>query len=152
MRTLSILFFAVWGTLFGQMNACQLLPGAEVVRVTGQKSLTPPEPIGNGYGCGYDNAQLLIYTGDKAEANWEGTMKNFGHDKAQRLPLSGVGEKAYSFYPKPRDQYEDSNAFVVVKQGKYVIAMSVAAPKGKTPQATQPQALELAKIALAKLK
>ena len=133
-------------------NACDLLPNADVVRVTGQRSYVAPERIGDGYGCSYDAAQLLIYTGDNAEQSWEGTMKTFGHDKAQRFPIAGVGEKAYAFYPKPRDQYEDTNAFVVARQGQYVVALSVAAPKGKTAQMVQPQALELAKIVLAKLK
>ena len=152
MRVVGLILVSAIVALGQGVNACQLLPRADVERVTGQKSLTTPEAISGGSGCGYDNAQVLIYTGDKAEANWEATMKNFGRDKAQRLPVTGVGEKAYSFYPKPRDQYEDANAFVVVKQGKYVVAMSVAAPAGKTPQAVEPQALELAKIVLAKLK
>jgi len=133
------------------LNACQLLPKSEVDRVTGRKSYADAEPI-RGSGCGYAQAQLLIYSGDKAEENWEGTMKTFGHDKAQRFPIPGVGEKAYSFYPKPRDQYEDTNAFVVVKQGRYIIVMSVAAPQGATAQSVQPQALELSKAVLAKLK
>jgi hypothetical protein len=110
---------AFWAAAaLGQVvNACQILPIADVVRVTGQKSYNPAMPISGGSGCGYDNGQLLIYTGDKAEAKWESTMKVFGHDKAQRLPIAGLGDKAYTFYPKPRDQYEDSNAFVVVKRG-----------------------------------
>lgn len=79
-------------------------------------------------------------------------MKVFGHEKAERRPIAGVGEKAYSFYPKPRDKYEDTNAFVVVRQGQYVIAMSVAAPAGKTAESVQPQALELARLVLGRLK
>src|SRR5262245_17243106 len=106
------------------LNGCQLLPASEVARVTGQRNLSEPTRVG--LGCGYDNAQVLIYSGDKAEASWEQTMKTFGHDKAQRFPVAGLGEGAYSFYPKPRDQYEDSNAFVVAKKAKYLVAMSVA--------------------------
>jgi hypothetical protein len=132
--------------------ACDLLPNTDVVRVTGRKSYVEPERISGGFGCGYDAAQLLIYTGDNPEQSWEGTMKTFGHDKAQRFPIAGLGEKAYSFYPRPRNEYEDTNAFVVIKQGRYVIAMSVAAPKGKTAESVQPQAIELAKIVLARLK
>jgi hypothetical protein len=63
--------------------ACDLLPNADVVRVTGRKSYVEPELINGGAGCGYDDAQLLIYTGDNPEQAWEGTMKVFGHDKAQ---------------------------------------------------------------------
>lgn len=133
-------------------NACQLLPNADVVRVTGQKSYVDPEPIGGGTGCGYENAQLLIYAGPNAEQQWETTMKTFGHDKAPRAPITGLGEKAYALFPKPRNQYQDTSAFVVAKQGIYLLAMSVAAPSGKTAQSVQPQALELAKLVLAKLK
>lgn len=133
-------------------QACSLLSRAEVEMATGQKSYTEPEPVRGGSGCGYDNAQLLIYTGSDSESQWEATVRAFGHDKAPRTAIAGLGDKAYSLYPMPRDKYEDTSAFVVVKRGNYTIAMSVAAPPGKTAQSVQPQALELAKLVLSRLR
>jgi hypothetical protein len=129
------------------IQACSLITKADVERVTGQKQFSDPTPIGSG--CGFDNAQVLIYSSETA---WESTMKIFGQDKAARTPITGLGDKAYSFNSTPRTKNEDANAFVVVTKSMYTIAVSVAAPEGKSPASVQPQALELAKIVLGKLK
>jgi hypothetical protein len=136
--------------------ACSLLSNAEVAKVTSRQLFTAPEATslagGAGSGCTFDVAQLVLFSGDNAEENWEAFLKNYRHDKDKRYPLEGIGERAYGFYPKPRDKYEDTNAFVVVKLGQHMIAVSVAAEEGKPAESVQPHAVALAKIVVSKLR
>jgi hypothetical protein len=130
-------------------NACQLLSSADVARITGQRATS--ESLPNGTGCVWDNAQLHILT-DNLEQRIETMTKSFGQRGAKPEPIPGVGEKALSFAPEPRDKYDDRVVYVVVKQGRYLVQTSVLVPKGKTAEAVRPQALDLAKLVLPKLK
>jgi hypothetical protein len=135
-------------------GACQLLTKAELDTVTGRPAALEPEeqPIGQGTACHYGEAQLIVLSGPGAMERWNQMMKHFGHEQAPRSPLPGLAPDAYSFFPKPRSQGEDSDAFVVTSAGPNVVVMSVSAPAGKTPQAVLPQAVALAKRVAGKLK
>ena len=156
MRILLLLFLAV---LIGsaqpkanqRLNACSLLSRAEVDKVTGRKSYVDATPFNGGAGCSFDNGQVMIFRGNDAEAQWEMTVKGFGQEKAPRTPITGLGEKAYAFYPPAKNKYQDTGAFVVVKKGNAIIAVSVNAPEGQSPQSVQPQAVELAKLVFSRL-
>lgn len=133
------------------LNACQLLSTAEVERVTGQKGTADPLPSAGGAGCLWDSAQLHVVT-DNLEQRIDTMTKSFGQRGAKPVPIQGLGEKALSFAPEPRDKYDDRVVYVVVKQGRYLVQTSVLVPKGKSAQAVQPQAVELAKLVLPKLR
>ena len=133
------------------VQACALLSKAEVEKTTVQKNYTDPEPAFGGASCTFDNAQLYIFSGANSEARWERVIKSFGVEGAPRTPISGLGDQAYSFAPKPKNKYQDTGVFVVVKRGTYVVAMGVSAPEGKPVQSAQPHALELVKLVLGRL-
>jgi hypothetical protein len=134
-----------------RLNACSLLSRAEVDKVTGRKSYVDATPFNGGAGCSFENGQVMIFRGNDAEAQWEMTVKGFGQEKAPRTPIAGLGEKAYAFYPPAKNKYQDTGAFVVVKKGNAIIAVSVNSPEGQSPQSVHPQALELAKLVFSRL-
>jgi hypothetical protein len=135
-------------------RACALLSRAEFEKVTGRNAYVDSEELDSGGRsiCEFGLGQLMIYAGANPEVAWESTLKTFGHDKAIRTPIAGLGDSAYSFTTKPRDANEDANAFVVVRTGGKLLALSVAAPTGRPPEASLPQALVLAKSAVARLR
>jgi hypothetical protein len=96
-------------------------------------------------------AQVIVFSGPNSQSDWDDFAKNFGHEKEEHDPISGVGDSAYSFFPKPRDEDENTTAFVVVQSGQYTIAASVAAEAGQQAKSVEPQAIALAKLVLGKL-
>jgi hypothetical protein len=156
---LPITAYLAWSLLpaFAEASpeACSLVTNADVGTVIGRQFYDDPEstPLAEGSACtyGYGKAQVIIFFGSNAQSNWEEFVKNFGHEKEERYPISGVGESAYSFFPKPRDEYEDTTAFVVTQSGQYTVAVSVAAQSGQQAKSVESKATELAKLVLAKL-
>jgi hypothetical protein len=137
------------------VEACSLVTNAEVGKVIGRELQDVPGPmsLGNGSACtyGYGAAQIIIFSGPNSQTSWEDFAKNFGHETEERHPISGIGDSAYSFFPKPRDEYENRTAFVVVQSRQYTIVTSVAAETGQQANSAEPKAIELAKLVLAKL-
>ena len=135
--------------------ACSLLSKTDVAGVTQRTQFTDPDltPLaGGGSACTFDNAQLVLFSGANSDDLWNAYLKNFGHQNDTRHPVSGIGDGAYFFYPKPRDQYEGVNAVVVVHVGQHTLAVSVEAEQGNSADSVQPQALALAKMVWAKLR
>lgn len=48
-------------------------------------------------------------------------------------PVSGLGKRAYVFYPTPRNSYQGNVAFLVVESGDYTLALSLDAPEESRP-------------------
>ena len=130
-------------------NACQLLPTVEVERVTGEKSEFAPVPAEVGAACLWSNVKLYVY-GDTADQRIAAATKEFGLQKAKPVPVAGLGEKAMAFAPQPA-KGEDKLVYVLAKQGRYLVNVSVVVPAGKTADVAQGQAVELAKLVVAKL-
>ena len=131
-------------------NACQLLATADVDRVTGEKSEFAPVPAEVGAACLWEKVKLHIYV-DSVDQRIADTTKEFGQQGARPAPIAGVGDRAMAFAPQPKDKDEDKLVYVLVKQGPYLVNVSVLISKGKTAELVQPQAVELARIVLAKL-
>jgi hypothetical protein len=149
-------FFLAAPPVFAQApDACSLVTNADIGKVTGRELHEDPgsTPLGNGSACTYEYglAQIVIFSGPDSQSGWEGFLKSFGHEKEERHPVPGVGEWAYSFYPKPRDENENITAFVVSHSGQYTIAASVAAQAGQEAISVEPQAVKLAALVLSKL-
>jgi hypothetical protein len=140
----------------GQLQACNLLSNADVEKVTGQKMYSEPTPMalkgGAGALCGFDNAQVIVFSGSDSEVLWEEFLKAFGYNDVQKYPLSDLGDPAYAVYFEPKNEYQDGGTFVVVPSAKRTVAVSVSAKKGQPAESVQPQAVELTRLVLAKLK
>ena len=141
------------------INACTWFTQADIERITGQKSLVTGTGDftslagGAGSACtwGELGAQIVIFSGAKSDELFENYLKNFKKDKEARRALSGVGERAYIMFPKPRDQYEDRVAVVVVKKGEHTLGVSVSAPDGKTQESVEPSVIAFTKVVLTKV-
>ena len=156
---LAIVFGSSWSTtLHAQaqtIEACSLLSKDDVEHATQREEQSEPDltPLRDGgSACSFENAQLVLFTGSNSGAAWNAYLKNFGHGTEARHPLPGIGDAAYFFYPKPRDQYEGVHAVVVVNVGQHTLAVSVEAEEGKAAESVQPQALALAKLVTTKLR
>src|SRR3954453_12392167 len=134
-------------------QACSLLMKSEAEKITGRPLYRDPEAMGltGGSVCDYGTAQVILFSGEGSGERLEALLKSFGHDRDERHPVSGVGEGAYVIYPEPRNQYQDTVAFLVTKVGPHTVAVSLAAEEGKPAESVQPAVVALAKAVVAKL-
>jgi hypothetical protein len=111
--------------------------------------------LGGGALCnwGGGEAQVILFTGPKSEANWESMIARFGHGNAKRTPVPGLGAPAYVIYPPPKNEYQETVAMVVVKTGSGTLIVSSAVQKKGDPaeKALEPT-VALTKLVMAKLK
>lgn len=134
------------------VQACSLITRAEVKKATGRDPYVDPEPAGQGgWICNIGIGELKVYSGPKSWEAWESTLKGFKKDKEPQTPAPGFGERAYFFYPKPDNEYQDNVAFLVAKSGNYTVALSLDAPEGKPAESMRPALEELMKKILARL-
>ena len=139
----------------GPSAACTLLSNDEVVKITGRPSYSQPEGtqlIDGGSACDYSGANITLFSGPKSNDSYDKLVKNFKKDNSQRQPVAGIGDSAYLWFPKARDQYEGNYAVLVVHRGAHTVAFAIEAQGTETPQSLQPKLLALAKAGLAKLR
>src|SRR5512138_672247 len=89
------------------IQVCSLLTDAEIKQLVargGSASEKNETPLAGGSSCTYGigRGQIMVFSGPKAEANFNDLLTSFHKDKETRHPISGVGEGAYVIYPKPR--------------------------------------------------
>ena len=135
---------------------CELLTKAEVEKEIGRKVYSDPEGmlLAGGAVCDFDGgeAQVMLFTGPKAEASWEGMLKRFGHENAKRTAVPGLGAPAYVIYPPPRNQYQETVAMIVVQSGKGLVVVSSAVKKGEPAEKALGPTTALVKLVLPRLK
>ena len=132
-------------------QACSLLTKDEFAQVLARPTYGEPDGEMTGV-CGYDGGQVLLYSGPNSQSAWEGTLKAFGYENAERIPIEGVGESAYAFYTTPQNEYQDASAFVVFVIGEYTVAVSVDAENGQSGATVHEKAVTLAKLAAERLR
>ena len=119
-------------------NACGLLTGTEVERliVRGQKSYGQSAEAtavvgGKGSVCDYPTGgQVGVYVGPNSEAAFEQFLKAFKAQAEAKQSVSGVGDKAYVFYPKPRNPESDQGPYMVATVGPHTVTAFLARHKG----------------------
>ena len=94
----------------------------------------------------------MLFSGDKSEESWNEYVRRWGHGDERRFSVSGVGDRAYGFYPKPRDKYEGVYVVVVARVGLHTIGVAVEAEEGQAAESVQPQAIALARVVAAELR
>ncbi|HJR34888.1 MAG TPA: hypothetical protein VJ817_08080 [Gemmatimonadales bacterium] len=137
-------------------SMCGLLTKAQVEKEIGRKLYSGPEGmrIGGGVVCDFDGgeAQVMLFTGTNSEANWEGMLKRFGHEKAKRTPVPGLGAPAYVIYPPPKNQYQETVAMLVVTIGQGTLIVSSSVNKGEPAEKALAPTIALTRLVLPKLK
>ena len=171
-------------------NACSLLTDAEASKLVarGQQTYSEPEAttLGGGAGsvCQYEHGQTGLWMGPDSGTRFEQFLASWKQDKQPRQSVSGVGDKAYVLYPKPRNSYSDKGPMIVATVGPHIVTAAlfaregqasglmgevcrgdqrqlnekekkecakVLADSGETPESLQPDAVELAKVLVAKV-
>lgn len=119
-------------------QVCSLLSAAEIDRlvVRGQDTHgAPVETDSTSLGiadsaCEFGGfGQIVLFAGAKSEARFEAFLKRFNADQEKRTPVSGVGDRSYIMFPKPRDEYQDRAAYLVTRTGPYTLGISLNARK-----------------------
>lgn len=120
-------------------NACGLLAKDEVEKLINRGKPTynqMPEATavsgGKGSVCDYPGGgQIALYVGPNSEAAFENFLKAFNAQGQPKQSVSGVGDKAYVLYPKPRNQYSDQGPYMVVTVGPHTVTAFLSAHKGQ---------------------
>lgn len=136
----------------GAVQACSLINRDDVRQATGADPFVDPESAAGGAICNVGTGELKLYAGPDSWQAWETTRKSFQQDKVPTTPVSGLGKRAYVFYPTPRNSYQGNVAFLVVESGDYTLALSLDAPEGKPAESMRPALESLMKVVLARLK
>jgi hypothetical protein len=120
----------------GVRKACVLLTDAEVEKLInrGRPAYGTPEEVAlaGGSACEYPaGAQVVLFSGPNSQRDLDALLRNFEKDKEPRHPVSGIGDRAWIMFPRPRDQYEDRLAYLVTTVGPHTVAVSMAAKEGQ---------------------
>ena len=134
--------------------ACDLLTKDEVAKLTGRPAYTDPagtQLVNGGSACDYSSANLTLFSSPKSDESYDKLVKNFKKDNSARQAVAGIGDSAYLWFPKPRDQYEGNYAVLVVHQGAHTLALALEAEGKEAPPSLQPKLVAMAKAALPRL-
>ncbi len=140
----------------GTLQVCSLLTDAEINQLVargGSASEKNETPMGTGSSCTYGigRGQIIVYSGPKAEADFNELLKSFHKDTVMKHPVAGAGEGAYVIYPKPRDEYEVRVGLLATKYRQYMLGISLEPDKGKPSESVQPDLIALTKVVMQKL-
>ncbi len=144
------------GTNSALLDACLLATNAEVaeiaeVRPDLAKYWQAPTASFGGSHCDYDGGSIRVYQGKAAAAALESNLKNFKADQAAKVPVGGIGDKAFFMDPYPDDKYKRIG-FLAVYAGPRVLQLTLD-PNGDEPtEATRPRLEKLARLVLPRLR
>jgi len=136
---------AAWAQAPG--DACGLMSRDEFAALTGKTEYGDPTgmPWGGGTVCGFENGQIVLFTGADAPAAFDRMLAGFGQQDLPRKPVEGLGEGAFAL------PYQDHGAFVVFGAGPPTVAVAVYADDGEPAEAALPEAMSVARAIAAKL-
>lgn len=134
--------------------ACDLLSNADVQKVTGRTSRKPPNPIVEAKNrwshCNFREAEIwvgLFPTASTAQKHVYQEVVVGGLEEA-RHAVAGVGDSAAIYYRAKGEP----RGLLVTYRGTRGLTVQVDMDPGQPPESALPYAVQLAKIALAKLK
>ena len=140
----------------GGPPACSLIQGADVQKVTGARRSFPseqyPYPQG-GTICSVPGAELVVLNGADSGKRFDKLLESLRRQDEPRKSISGVGERAYAMYPKPKTsvQREHPQGLIVAQRGPYIVSLAVDAEPGKPVESIEPAMVSLMKTVLARL-
>jgi hypothetical protein len=137
------------------LDACTLASNAEVSQIAEErpeiaKFWSAPTASFGGSHCDYDGGSIRVYQGKAPAAALEATLKNFDA-KATRVPVQGIGEKAFFMVPYPNDPYKRLG-LLAVYAGSRVIQLTLDANGSEPIDATRPRLEKLARLVLPRLR
>jgi hypothetical protein len=136
------------------IHACDLLSNADVEKVTGRPSQKPPSRLSEAQStqsyCGFRDAKVRFTLFSKLPAAQKHVYQELevgGFDKAKHV-VAGVGDSAVIYF---MGTGKDPAGFLVIHTGTRTLTIGVKGDPGQPSESVRPLAVELAKIALAKL-
>jgi hypothetical protein len=137
------------------LDACTLATNAEVSEIAGEKPefarfWPAPETSFGGAHCDYGGGSIRVYQGKAPAADLESTLKAFKADEAPRVPVQGVGDKAFFMIPLPDDKY-NRLGLLAVYAGPRVVQLTLDAQRDEPIEATRPRLERLARLILPRL-
>jgi hypothetical protein len=144
------------GTNGGSLDACTLASNTEVSQIAEErpeiaKFWSAPTASLGGQHCDYDGGSIRVYQGKAAAAAFEATLKSFEADKAPKVPVSGIGDKAFFMIPYPDDPYKRLG-LLAVYTGSRVLQLTLDAHQSEPIDATRPRLELLARLVLQRLR
>jgi len=136
------------------LDACTLASNAEVSQIAEErpeiaKFWSAPTASFGGSHCDYDGGSIRVYQGKAPAAALEATLKNFDA-KASRVPVQGIGDKAFFMVPYPNDPYKRLG-LLAVYAGPRVVQLTLDANGNEPIDATRPRLEKLARLVLPRL-
>jgi hypothetical protein len=143
------------GSASAPIDACTLATNAEMSRIAEERAeiaqyWSAPVASYGGSHCDYDGGSIRVYQGTSAAARFESTLKTFKADKEPKVPVTGIGDRAYFIIPYPNDQYKRLG-LLAVHAGPRVVQFILDAKGGEPIEATRPRLERLARLVLPRL-
>lgn len=140
------------GTDQAAHDACTLASNAEVAEVKGEKPgaaahWSAPAAAYGGSHCDYTGASIRVYP---SSAAFESTLKKLELDRAPRLPVSGIGDKAFFMDLRPNTT-TGGTGMLAVYAGRRVLHLTLDADWNEPVQATRPRLERFAKLVVPRL-
>lgn len=137
-------------------DACTLATNAEVSEIAEEqpeiaKYWSAPTASFGGSHCDYDGASIRIYAGKAAGAALESTLKATKAGKEPRIPVAGIGDKAFFMIPMPDDKY-NRIGLLAVYAGPRVLQLTLDTRGDEPIEATRPRLERLARLVLPRLR
>ncbi len=137
-------------------DACMLATNAEVSEIAEEKPelakfWSAPVASFGGVHCDYDGGSIRVYQGKAPAAAFDATLKNFKGDKQTRVPVAGLGDKAFFMIPMPDNKY-NRLGLLAVYAGPRVLQLTLDAHGDEPIDATRPRLERLARLVLPRLR
>ena len=143
------------GSTAASFDACMLATNAEVgeaAEATGFVQYWPaPATSLGGAHCDYGGGSIRVYQGKAFPAGLEATLKTYKADKEPRIPVQGLGDKAFFMIPAPNDKY-NRLGLLAVYAGPKILQLTLDTNGDEPITATRPRLERLAKLVLPRLR
>jgi len=144
------------GKSAASFDACQLATNAEVSQIVEEKPelakyWSAPTASFGGSHCDYDGGSIRVYQGKAPAAALDATLKAFKADKQPRVPVGGIGDKAFFMIPIPDNKY-NRLGLLAVYAGPRVVQLTLDARGDEPIEATRPRLERLARLVLPRLR
>jgi hypothetical protein len=138
------------------LDACTLATNAEFSQIAEErpeiaKYWSAPTASFGGAHCDYDGGSIRLYRGKNAAAAVESTLKSFKADEKPKVPVSGIGDKAFFTIPFPDDKYKRLG-LLVAYAGPDVLQLTLDAQGDEPVDATRPRLERLARLVVPRLR
>jgi hypothetical protein len=136
------------------MHACDLVSNADVEKVTGRRLQDPPGRLSTVQktqsACDFWKAaiQVALFSTRLSQEHVNRALDGNGFDRTKH-PVAGVGDSA-SIYFTPKGKGPEG--FLVAYAGTRTVTVRVKMEPGQPSESAQPNAVGLAKLAVAKLR